>query len=46
MRGILRTGLIGLVVLSSVTVADEARAVTRPGPGVSISRPWHPPTLG
>ncbi|BCY06944.1 hypothetical protein L3i22_020320 [Actinoplanes sp. L3-i22] len=46
MRGLLRTGLIGLVVLSSVTVADEVRAVTRPEPGVSISRLWNPPKLG
>ncbi|GIF04321.1 hypothetical protein [Actinoplanes siamensis] len=30
MREILRTGLIGCVVLGSVTVADEARAA--PGP--------------
>ncbi|GIF13020.1 hypothetical protein [Actinoplanes teichomyceticus] len=33
MRGILRTGLIGFVVLGSVTVADEARAT--PGAGVA-----------
>ncbi|AEV82929.1 hypothetical protein ACWT_1910 [Actinoplanes sp. SE50] len=35
MRGIFRTGLIGLVVLGAVSVADEARAVR---PAAAISR--------
>ncbi|GAA2673972.1 hypothetical protein Apa02nite_097260 [Actinoplanes palleronii] len=40
MRGILRTGLIGFVVLGSVTVADEVRAA--PAAGVTartVDRP-------
>ncbi|WP_436521390.1 hypothetical protein [Actinoplanes sp. HUAS TT8] len=46
MRALLRTGLIGLVVLGSVTVTDDARAVPRPEPGVSIGRSGQPPRLG
>ena len=38
MRGILRTGLIGFVVLGSVTVADEVRAT--PGLGVTTRTVW------
>jgi hypothetical protein len=38
MRGILRTGLIGFVVLGSVTVADEVRAT--PGAVVAVGTVW------
>ncbi|GAA4600501.1 hypothetical protein BJY16_003559 [Actinoplanes octamycinicus] len=51
MRGIVRTGLIGCVVLGSVTVADEARA--RPGSGEpvravrwTVDGAHRPPLLG
>ncbi|MCW2137559.1 hypothetical protein BXY51_002100 [Actinoplanes cyaneus] len=35
MRGLLRAGLIACVVLGSVTVTDEARAIC--GTGITIS---------
>lgn len=46
MRGIVRTGLIGLVVLGSVSVADEVRAVPVPGSVVSITHSGQRPRLG